>query len=418
MKMFVKCSSRTKLKEMSIYKFTIKKNPNSDGKHSIVIQFIKDRKNTTKSLGKFCKYEDWSFETGRVKNTYKQHKQLNAFIDKYTRILDEKIDEFLLNDDNFTIEELLSSIKTNNAKTEKISYTDFHTLHIEELKQANKLTSSKIEAETLRSIQKFYKKDNIDFKDITADFLYKYEAFLRGNKNKDSTIGIRLRTFRALFNKAITREITTQKLYPFDKFKVSKIKDVSKKEFLDQDEIQLFKNYEAESPLLIFAKEIFLFSYYSRGINFIDIMLLKKSDRSGDTVSYIRRKTGVNVSFKLNDFTKNIITKYSNKTTSPFLLSFVNQVDPSESYLQNRKRKLLSERINTPLKLIMKELEIHKNITYYCARHSFATQLKFNNISVDIIKEALGHKDIKSTMAYLNTLPSKKLDQIIEDILV
>ena len=44
-------------------------------------------------------------------------------------------------------------------------------------------------------------------------------------------------------------------------------------------------------------------------------------------------------------------------------------------------------------------------------------QLKFNNISIDITKEALGHKDIKSTMAYLNSLPSKKLDQIIEDVL-
>ena len=66
----------------------------------------------------------------------------------------------------------------------------------------------------------------------------------------------------------------------------------------------------------------------------------------------------------------------------------------------------------------MLELEIPKNITFYCARHSFATQLKFNNISIDIIKEALGHKDIKSTMSYLNSLPSKKLDQIIEDVLI
>lgn len=403
---------------MSIYKFTIKKKPNADGKHSIIIQFIKNRKNTSKALGKSCNYEDWSFDTDRVKNTYPKHKQLNKFIEKYSTILDSAINEFELNDQEFTVEELIYSISQQKTKAEKITFTKFHEQHIEELKKADKLTSAKIEAETLRSIQKFYKKDIIEFKDITPDFLFRYEAFLRGNKNKDSTIGIRLRTFRALFNKAIDRELTTQKLYPFDKFKVSKIKDVSKKEFLDENEIQSFKNYEAESPLLIFAKEIFLFSYYSRGINFIDIMLLKKSDRSGDTVSYIRRKTGVNVSFKLNDFTKNIIAKYSNKTSSPFLFSFVNPVDPSESYLQNRKRKLLSERVNTPLKTIMKDLEIRKNITYYCARHSFATQLKFNNISVDIIKEALGHKDIKSTMAYLNTLPSKKLDQIIEDVLL
>ncbi|MNF00433.1 Tyrosine recombinase XerD [compost metagenome] len=63
------------------------------------------------------------------------------------------------------------------------------------------------------------------------------------------------------------------------------------------------------------------------------------------------------------------------------------------------------------------DLGIQKKITYYCARHSFATILKFNNISIDIIKEALGHKDIKSTMSYLNTLPSNTLDKIIDDII-
>ncbi|REC45187.1 hypothetical protein DRF69_04780 [Chryseobacterium sp. 5_R23647] len=416
--MFVICSSRIKIHFMRIYKFTIKKKPNSDGKHSIIIQFIKDRKNTSKSLGKVCDFNDWSFETDRVKNTYKQHKQLNAFIDKYTQILDEKINEFLLNDEDFTIEELLSSIRTQKSKAPKISYTDFHKLHIEELKLADKLSSARIEAETLKSIQKFYNKEQIQFKEITSDFLYKYEAFLRGNKNKDSTIGMRLRTFRALFNKAIKREITNQNLYPFDKFKVSKIKDISKKEFLDEDEILQLKGYESEFPNLTFAKEMFLFSYYSRGINFLDVMLLKKADYSGETISYIRRKTGVNVSFKLNFYTKQIIKKYSSEPSSPYIFNFLREKNPNETYIQNKKKKILTQRINEPLKLILKELKIFKNITYYCARHSFATQLKFKNISIDITKEALGHKDIKSTMSYLNTLPSKKLDQIIEDILV
>jgi len=62
-------------------------------------------------------------------------------------------------------------------------------------------------------------------------------------------------------------------------------------------------------------------------------------------------------------------------------------------------------------------LGIQKNITYYCARHTFATILKLNNISIDIIKEALGHKDIKSTMSYLNTLPNNTLDKMIDDII-
>lgn len=242
--------------------------------------------------------------------------------------------------------------------------------------------------------------------------------FFKRNKNKESTLGFRLRTFRAVFNKAILREVTYQNLYPFKKYKVSKIKDSSKKEYLNEDEIKKLKSYQTEFPNLAFAKEMFLLSYYCRGINFIDLMLLKKSDLSGETVHYIRRKTGVGISFKLNKFSKKIFEKNLELSQTDFIFDFVLISNPSETYLQNKKNKILKSRINNSLKLIMKDLEIDKNITYYCARHSFATLLKFNNISIDLIKEAFGHSDIKSTMSYLNTLPSKKLDKLIEDVSV
>ena len=64
---------------MATFKFTIKNKPNANGEHSIIIQIIKDRKNTTLSLGKSCNYEDWSFETDRVKKTNKKHNYSNVF---------------------------------------------------------------------------------------------------------------------------------------------------------------------------------------------------------------------------------------------------------------------------------------------------------------------------------------------------
>lgn len=144
---------------------------------------------------------------------------------------------------------------------------------------------------------------------------------------------------RALFNKAIKREIISPNLYPFSTYKISKIKESSKKEFLDEDEIRLLINYESEFPDLTFAKDMFLFSYYSRGINFVDVMLLKKSDLSGETVSYIRRKTGANVSFKLNQYTQEIIKIYASLPSSDYLFNFILISNPSETYIQNKKKK-------------------------------------------------------------------------------
>ena len=59
---------------------------------------------------------------------------------------------------------------------------------------------------------------------------------------------------------------------------------------------------------------------------------------------------------------------------------------------------------------------MNKNITFYTARHSFATYLKFNGVPIDAISEMLGHTDIKTTQAYLNKLPNKKLDKIANDV--
>src|SRR5699024_10280673 len=103
---------------------------------------------------------------------------------------------------------------------------------------------------------------------------------------------------------------------------------------------------------------------------------------------------------------------------SMFILNIINPNNPSPTYIKNKTNKYLGKYINPTLKTIMEECGIFKHITFYCARHSFATALKFNNISVETIREALGHRDIKSTMSYLNTLPEKKLDNVIEKVIV
>lgn len=139
---------------------------------------------------------------------------------------------------------------------------------------------------------------------------------------------------------------------------------------------------------------MFLFSYYSRGINFIDIIQLQKNALIDKNISYYKEKTGVAVKFKLNDITEKILTKYKSEPESKFLLSIIKNNNPTKTYLKNKSQKYLTIYVNKYLKHIMSNLKINKNITFYCARHSFATALKFENVSIEIIRDALGHKDI------------------------
>jgi len=404
-------------KIMVSFKFTIKGNTGSDGEHSIILLLIKERNNTSLSIRKKCKYKDWSFETERLKKSHKDYKQINALINKYSDRIKEIINEFELDESPFTLQDIIAQFKKKSGKQQTLSYTVFHENLIAEAKDAGKISTSNIEKETLKSVQRFMGKTEISFRDLSVDNIYKYQSFLNSNNNSQSTIGIRMRTLRAVFNKAIKREIIPASMYPFDKFKVSKIKESGKKEYLTEPELELLKFADLESKHENIARDMFLLSFYGRGINFIDLMQLQKTDLYKGTITYRRRKTGVMVSFKVNDFWEQKIVEYSAKPESIYLFNIINNEQTNENYIENRKEKYLKKYINAPLKKVMTKLEIPKKITYYCARHSFATILKFNNISIDIIKEALGHKDIKSTMSYLNTLPSNTLDKMIDDVI-
>ncbi|UPZ16406.1 tyrosine-type recombinase/integrase [Flavobacterium humidisoli] len=402
---------------MVSYKFTLKATPNAKGEYFINLVLIKDRINTSLSIRKKCKYEDWSFETERLKKSHKEYKQINDLIEKYSGRINTIIYEFEADETPFTLQDIITKFKKDSGKQKSLSYTTFHESLIEEIKNAGKLSTSNIEKETLKSIQRFFGKTEITFRDLSVDAIYKYQSFLNGNNNSQSTIGIRIRTLRAVFNKAIKREIIPATMYPFNKFKVSKIKEGGKKEYLTEEELESLKNVKLLEKKDIIARDMFLLSFYGRGINFIDLIQLKKTDLYKETITYKRSKTGVIVNFKINEYWKRKIEEYTSPGDSLYLFNIIHNNQNSEIYINNRKEKYLKIYINTPLKRIITDLRIQKKITYYCARHSFATILKFNNISIDIIKEALGHKDIKSTMSYLNTLPSNTLDKMIDDII-
>ena len=402
---------------MVSYTFTLAPKANKTGERSIIISFIKDRKNTSLSIGKTCKEKDWSFDACRLKTSHPNHANLNKFIERRIKIIDEIIDDFDKNGIYFTLPDLINKLKTSSGQRISLTYTSFHEDLIRNLLASDKTGTAKVEKDTLNALQRFFGKKDISFNELDYSNLKKFEAYCISRGNRESSIAIRMRTLRSVFNQAIRNQVITEKQYPFRQYKISKLKESGKKEYLNEEEIEKLKKYEPKDEKLSFAKDMFLFSYYARGINFLDLIKLEKKFLNIDRIDYIRSKTGVPVSFKINDYARNIMEKYKSEDSSKFIFNIMNTEKPTQIYLKNRSKKVLTYYVNMQLKEIMKELQIKKNISYYCARHSFATVLKFNNISIETIREAPGQKDIKSTMSYLNGLPDNKLDKIIDEVL-
>lgn len=407
---------------MTSYSFTLLSKINKIGEKTIAIVIVKDRKNTSLSIRQSCKEEDWSYDTMRVKNKGRNARAINDFIDKYGKITKEIIERFELGDHPYSMSDVITAIKHHEDKKVRkvVTYTDYCQSYMTELSDIGKLSTRGTQFDTLRRLQEFFGKKQIMFQDFTYNSMNEFYKFLQERKNSSATIAMRFRSIRRNFTQAIREGVILQSSYPFEKFKISKIDRTAergtKKEILMKEQIALLKDYIPQSTKEIWAKDMFLLSYFARGINFIDLMLLKKSDLVGKHISYIRRKTGVLVTFEVTDEIKKLFLYYSASPESKYLLNFILRESFTETYLKNKKHKRLAE-INNGLLLIMKTLGIERHITYYCARHSFATVLKFHNVSVEIIKEALGHLDIKSTMSYLARLPDKKLDMVIEDVI-
>lgn len=185
----------------------------------------------------------------------------------------------------YTLPDLIDRIKTFKGKGKTKTFTEFITENSENLKSLGKLGSAKVEKQTLQSLQTFLGKKDIGFNELSFQSLKKYENYCALKGNKPATIGMRLRTVRYIFNMAIKSQIIKASQYPFKEYKISSVKSTSKKQFLTQEEITQLVNYEATDEYEQFAKDMFLFSYYSRGINFIDLIKLEKNGFYKDTVS-------------------------------------------------------------------------------------------------------------------------------------
>src|SRR5699024_9424112 len=245
-----------------------------NGEKTICIQLVKDRKNSRLSIYQSCLPKYWEPETQRVKGRSKKHKRINAFIEKYEKIVQNIIDQFELSGDPYDLKDVSEAIKNYKDKGAPESYSAYVYKRIELLKKRDKISSYKLEEEALSVLFKFFGTQKIKFKDINYNSLGEFVAYLEGRGNTKATIGIRLRTIRANFNKALSSGVISEQLYPFKEFKISKFRGHRTKQILTEGEMKILRDYDCQNNQEQFAKDMFLLSYYARGINFVDIMLL------------------------------------------------------------------------------------------------------------------------------------------------
>ena len=307
----------------------------------------------------------------------------------------------------YTADDIVASFQSN---TEGQSLFNFMQGIIARLKQMDKIRTAENYSCTLKSFMQFRGDRDILLSEIDSDLMQLYEAYLHGKGAVRNTSSFYMRILRAVYNRALEKELMEQR-NPFRHVYTGVDKTV--KRAVPLSAIKRMKNLDLSlQPNLEFARDMFLFSFYTRGMSFIDMAHLKKKDLQNGFLSYRRRKTGQQLVIKWEKCMQEIVNKCHTWDRNPYLLPILNF--PNES---RKQYKYAQSRINVHLKEIANMIGVSIPLSMYVARHSWASIAKSKNIPISVISEGMGHDSELTTQIYLASLDNTIVDNANAQIL-
>lgn len=286
----------------------------------------------------------------------------------------------------------------------EFSLFNFMESVIARLKQNGKDRTSETYNSALRSFKNFRRDEDIMLDCITTGIMEAYESWLHKRKVTSNTISFYMRILRAVYNRAVEAEIIDNR-NPFRHVYTGVDKTV--KRAIPLSVIKAIIGLELSmTPAIDFARDMFLMSFYLRGMSFIDMAYLKKSDLQNGSVTYRRRKTGQQLIIGWEPEMQKILDKYPENKTDYLLPIITNPVTNERKAYRNK-----CYNINRNLKKISKMIGIEVPITLYVARHSWASAAKVKGIPVSVISEGMGHNSETTTQIYLSSLDVSVIDR-------
>ena len=288
----------------------------------------------------------------------------------------------------------------------KYSFLSFAQDLIIQLKQIGKERTAESYASAYNSFKRFMDNNgDVLLEDVNSNLMIKYEIYLKNCGVCPNSCSYYMRNLRAIYNRAVEKELTQQQ-YPF-KYVYTGI-DKTVKRAVSLKTIRQIQNLDlSTNPLMDYARDIFMFSFYTRGMSFIDMAYLKKSDLKNGIIIYRRRKTGQQLTIKWEKCMEDIIAKNDGCSTTQYLLPIITNPCADE---RTQYRNAIS-RINVALKEVARLAGLNMPLTMHCARHCWASIAKSKNIPLSVISEGMGHDSEETTRIYLASLDTNVVDK-------
>ena len=394
----------------------------ADGTSPIMLRLTRDGKRKYISLHLSANQSHWDFKKNQPKRNCPDREAILTVIERKSKQYREQITQFKAEGKDYTLETLVQRVENPVRQMNLGDYLDYF---VQQLKDENRLGYAESFKGLKSSLLLYCGSLDFPFTDIGHQWLKGYEMFLIRSGKKENTIGIRFRSLRVLYNKAVSEKIVKPEYYPFDNFKVGKFHEQTMKRAISKEDIKRIIELDLRtvttyhSPYLSLGRDLFLFSYLSCGINLTDMARIRYSDIFDGRLSYHRQKTGKLISFLLQPMALDIIAKYRKPDAAPndYIFPILDRrIHKTPIQIRDKVRKA-NKAANKALKRIGEKLGIPIDLTTYVARHSYATVLKRSGVSTAIISESLGHSSEKVTQIYLDSFENSQIDEAMKNLL-
>lgn len=317
-------------------------------------------------------------------------------VERLTKI-DRKLDA---NGLSYTADDVIDEF---NRYADEYSLFNYMESIIAKLKQKGKVRTSETYKSTLNSFKKFREDEDIMLDCLTSEIMEAYEAWHHKRGVAPNTISFYTRILRAVYNRAVEDDIIENR-NPFRKVYTGVDKTV--KRALPLPVIKKIKALDLSlNASLNFARDMFLMSFYLRGMSFIDMAFLKKTDLKHGYVTYRRRKTGQQLIIEWTKEMQMILDKYP-ENESEYLLPIIRNPGTNERCTYRN----VGYNINHNLKTIAGMVGVTIPLTLYVARHSWASAATAKGIPLSVISEGMDHDSETTTQIYLASLDTSVVD--------
>lgn len=357
--------------------------------------------------------EEWDGELGRVRKTaFSEEFRLSAVqrqLDYEFGQLRQLVESFELSGKTFRTIDIVTQFLSYRSTLFVLSYGDSI---MKRLIVKGRLGSARNLRCTLSSFSAFLGGKDIPFSLLNELLVGEYADWLSRRGLTPNSSSFYMRNLRSVYNKAVLEEGISQS-FPFQNVYTG-IDKTAKRSVSEETIIRLKELDLSGNPGLCLARDLFLFSYCTRGMSFVDIAYLRQKNIRNGYINYTRRKTGQRLSVRIEPAVQEIINRYHQPASStPYLFPILRSEDEKTSYTQYQTGLRY---YNKQLKKLAFLLEEKQTLTSYTSRHTWANTARKHNVPLAVISDGMGHTSEKTTLIYLSSIDTSIIDRVNEEL--